>query len=542
VELDLVRRDGTTFPAIVNATAILDESGAFVRSRSTVTDITERRRAEKELEAFFDVSLDMLCLASVEGYFLRLNPAWETTLGWSLEELTTRPFVEFVHPDDREATVAEAARLGTGQKTVSFQNRYRCKDDSYRWLLWSSAGIPDRGLLIASARDITEQRETQARLVTAKEEAERANHAKDAFLSRMSHELRTPLNAVIGFAQLLEIGDLSDEQSGNVRQIRRGGEHLLELINEVLDISRIASGALGSSLEPVDVGVVVREVVALLQPLATDRGVSLRAENLDGMRVLADPQRLTQVLLNLVANAIKYNVEDGSVVVQPQETEGGRVRVSITDTGLGIAPESLPRLFEPFDRLGAEGTSVEGTGLGLALSLALVKAMDGSIEVESELGRGSRFSVELPVAQPQAEHAARASRQRATPGPGAERMVLHVEDNLSSLLLVERIFERRPGVRVMGAMQGGLALDLARQHQPVLILLDLHLPDMEGEEVLRHLRGDPATVSIPVAVLSADATESQIAHLLAAGADDYLTKPIDVRRFLAVVDGLIGAG
>jgi CheY-like chemotaxis protein len=199
-------------------------------------------------------------------------------------------------------------------------------------------------------------------------------------------------------------------------------------------------------------------------------------------------------------------------------------------------------LFEPFDRLGAEGTSVEGTGLGLALSLALVKAMDGSIEVESELGRGSRFSVELPVAQPQAEHAARASRQRATPGPGAERMVLHVEDNLSSLLLVERIFERRPGVRVMGAMQGGLALDLARQHQPVLILLDLHLPDMEGEEVLRHLRGDPATVSIPVAVLSADATESQIAHLLAAGADDYLTKPIDVRRFLAVVDGLIGAG
>ncbi|HEV8583628.1 MAG TPA: ATP-binding protein [Methylomirabilota bacterium] len=382
-----------------------------------------------------------------------------------------------------------------------------------------------------------------AELAAATAEADRANRAKSEFLSRMSHELRTPLNAIIGFGQLLQMRGDGDEAGDreSVEQILRGGRHLLDLIDEVLDIARIESGRLPLSPEPVQVGEAVRRVVDLARPLAAERRIALEETGvgLHGRHVLADSQRLQQVLLNLVSNAIKYNHEAGRVVVACHEAGAGRLRLDVTDTGKGIAPDVRSRLFTPFDRLGAEAGGVEGTGLGLALSRRLVEAMGGRIGFEDAEGGGSVFWIELAeTASPDVRAAVDAGR----PAPDAVQrrgVILYVEDNPSNLRLVERVLGQQPAIRFIPAMQGRLGLALAREHRPDLVLLDLHLPDLSGEDVLRELKADPALARTPVIVLSADATPGQVRRLVAAGARAYLTKPLDVRQLLAHVDAVL---
>jgi PAS domain S-box-containing protein len=386
-----------------------------------------------------------------------------------------------------------------------------------------------------------ERKKTEEETRQAKEEADQANRAKSEFLSRMSHELRTPLNAILGFAQLLELSNPSPRQRGQIEQILKGGRHLLTLINEVLDLASIEAGRIELSVEPINVHNLFHEVLDLIRPLASQRGISLRVyPELDAAaHVKADNQRLKQVLLNLVSNAVKYNVERGSVELSCQDVDPGFHRLTVTDSGPGITPENLKRLFTPFDRLGAETTTVEGSGLGLVLSKRLVEAMGGKLGVASTPGRGTTFWVDLAraraIEEPSGEvgHSALVAEDGLLQHPCT---VLYVEDNLDNLRLVEGILAYRPKVKLLSGLQGRLALDLARQHHPDLILLDVHLPDMKGDEVLRQLRAEPALRDIPVVVISADATANQIARLRAAGADDYLTKPIDVVRFLAVVD------
>jgi signal transduction histidine kinase/CheY-like chemotaxis protein len=378
-------------------------------------------------------------------------------------------------------------------------------------------------------------------LRAAHQEAETANRSKSEFLSRMSHELRTPLNAVIGFAQLLDTDDLTPDQRESVAHILKGGHHLLQLINEVLDISRVESGNIALSPEPVRAGDVIGETLDLIGPLAVQRGIHLVTDNGNawGGYVFADRQRTKQILLNLLANAVKYNRPRGTVSVSCRLTGDGRARFVVTDTGPGIAAEHLSMLFVPFERLGAEHTDVEGTGIGLALSKRLADAMGATLGVDSALGQGSTFWLELPVVEGPVERYERLGRPEspAPPAPPAERaVILHIEDNLSNLKLVERIVAQRPGLEVVAAMQGRLGLELAHQHTPFLVLLDLHLPDMSGAQVLERLRDDPVTAGIPVVILSADATPGQVQRLLAAGASEYLTKPIDVRELLRVMD------
>lgn len=391
--------------------------------------------------------------------------------------------------------------------------------------------------------------ERTAALELARAEADRANQAKSEFLSRMSHELRTPLNAILGFAQLLEMDSLSPEQREGVAHILKAGRHLLDLINEVLDIARIEAGRIALSPEPVRVREVLAEAFALVQPLAAEWNGSctLVPPRCDGDPfVLADRQRLKQVLLNLFANAVKYNREGGSVTATCKVVPE-RLRISVVDTGPGIAPEQIPHLFVPFNRLEADGTGVEGTGLGLALSRRLVEAMGGAIGVESTPGEGSTFWIELPLAQGAAAPTeAKAIADGQPPGPETDapavvRTILYIEDNLSNVNLIERVLARRRGVRLLTAMQGGLGLDLAREHHPDLILLDLHLPDLPGDEVLRRLQSAAATREIPVVVISADATRGQRERLLSAGAQAYLAKPIDIRQLLEVVDAMVQA-
>ena len=377
-------------------------------------------------------------------------------------------------------------------------------------------------------------------LSAATAEADRANQAKSEFLSRMSHELRTPLNAILGFAQLLELDAESSEQQESVGQILRAGRHLLGLINEILDISRIEAGRLQLSLEPVPVHETIRQAIDLVQPSAVDAHVTVRSDAIDArLHVLADRQRLQQVLLNLLSNGVKYNRESGAVTVLCVEVAGGRLRIDVTDTGQGIAADKLERLFTPFDRLGAESSAVEGTGLGLALSKSLLEAMGGTLHVQSEVGVGCTFSLDLALVPGPSERvppAAARPPEVTEMRPREPQKILYIEDNLSNLALVEGILARRPGTTVLSAMQGRVGVNLARDHQPALILLDRHLPDIPGEEVFRLLRADERTRDIPVIVLSADAMSSRMRQFLDGGVRAYLTKPLDVPALLAAID------
>jgi CheY-like chemotaxis protein/anti-sigma regulatory factor (Ser/Thr protein kinase) len=358
----------------------------------------------------------------------------------------------------------------------------------------------------------------------------------------MSHELRTPLNAILGFAQILEMAGLSPDHQEGIKHILASGRHLLSLINEVLDIARIETGRMSFSPEPVPVNEVIREAADLIQPMADQKSIQLQLVEISDQYVRADHQRLKQVLLNLFSNAVKYNRPGGQVrattTVLSATQSGGTLRLEVTDTGHGIPAHKMTRLFTPFDRLDAEETDIPGTGLGLALSKSLVEAMGGVMGAESMVGQGTTFWLEMPLVEAPKERLKRTGSLSLLPASSLTKIktVLYVEDNLSNQRLVEQILAYRPTLRLMTAIQGRLGIELAHEHQPALILLDLNLPDLHGSQVLSLLRADPRTQSIPVVVISADATLKQIERLLESGAKAYLTKPFDVKQFLQVVD------
>ncbi|MGZ4130904.1 MAG: ATP-binding protein [Actinomycetota bacterium] len=397
--------------------------------------------------------------------------------------------------------------------------------------------------VFALARSLTARARAEHAAERARAEAETANQAKSEFLSRMSHELRTPLNAMLGFGQLLEMEELTGEQRESVDQIVKAGRHLLGLINEVLDIARIEAGRLSLSLEPVQMRETLEECADLTRPLAERNGVTLAVDVADPQPLaIADRQRLQQVFLNLISNAIKYNHAGGNVSLVCRELDD-RVEVSVTDTGPGIPADRLANLFTPFDRLGAEASGIEGTGLGLALTQSLVEAMRGSIAVRSEVGTGTTFTVRLPVA---AAGAALATGEDAVAGfetrTGRPATVLYIEDNASNVRLLQSVLNHRPQVRLVTSGSGRAGLELAFDLVPDVVLLDLHLPDMTGDEILHALKEDERTSSIPVIVMSADATSGRSRRIIAAGAREFITKPIDVRRFLDVLDAELDDG
>jgi PAS domain S-box-containing protein len=510
--------------------------------------------SEQRLRVVLDTMSDGLVVADADGNFGIFNQAADKILGKGRGNVGTSRWQSHfgvflsdgVTPAPEEAQPLVRAMHGETVERMELVVRNEQRSEG-RYIEVSATPLRENGRSaggVAIFRDITERKRTEHALETAKDEAEQANRAKSEFLSRMSHELRTPLNAILGFTQLLEMNELDSRQQESVDHIRKGGRHLLELINELLEISRIeAPGSGGLSLEPVRLGPALGSVVDLVQPLAAERGIRIEKQLSEGYdrHVLADVQRLNQVLLNLLSNAIKYNREGGSVTVAVQDTPPDRLAVLVTDTGQGIPPHLLTKLFDPFERLGAEKQPIEGTGLGLTLAKALVEQMGGVLGVESEVGVGTTFRVELGVTEgPALAQIDTTTRARAPAEShlGSATLLL-VEDNLSNFQLVEQILTGRPEVKLLGAMEGNLGLDIARHHHPDLVLLDLHLRGVAGEEVLRRLKSDPITQDIPVVVMSADATRSRIKRVLAAGAQDYLTKPLDVRRFLDVVEGVL---
>ena len=477
-----------------------------------------------------------------------VSPNIERLYGVTEQEALAPGFLHsLVHPDDRVAFEAASEAVASGGSEVeTVEYRLVREDRPPRWV--SAVLVPESReagqvtAVLAYVLDVDDRRQAEQARQEAQDCAERANRAKTEFLSRMSHELRTPLNAVLGFGQLLELEDLSDSQSDAVGHILKAGRHLLSLINEVLDISRVESGDLALSPEPVLAVELIDESVDLIRPLASQRNVQVVVDHAScSCYMFADRQRAKQIMLNLLSNAVKYNRQHGTVAVS---CESGRtaVRIAVADTGMGIPSERLGLLFTPFERLGAEQSGEEGTGIGLALSRRLAEAMGGTLDVVSLLGRGSTFAVELPRVEGPVERYERLGDCFRTAGPieVPARTILHIEDNLANLKLVELVLAQRPGTKVVGTMQGRLGLELARQHRPALVLLDLHLPDMFGDELLERLRDDAITASIPVVIVSADATPGHARRLLNAGASGYLTKPIDVAELLRMLDEICG--
>lgn len=512
----------------------------------TEGDQTATGSAGIDYRRFFELAVDVMVVTRPDGRFELVNSAFAELLGVERDLVTSRPWTDFVHPDDREMSVEENTREFESQhRTMTFENRYVDAQGRVHWLNWNAELDPDTGLVYGTARDVTDQRLAREALEAAyvaadeaRREAETANRSKNEFLSRMSHELRTPLNAILGFGQLMEFEALTEDQLDNVRQILRAGGHLLGLIDEVLDITRIEIGQMSISVEPVRLAESLAQVLSLLGPLAAARKITLLSD--DGchssVHITADRRRLHQVLVNMLSNAIKYAPPGSTARMESIVLPDGHARISVIDNGPGIPSHLLDRLFVPFERIGAETTSVEGTGLGLALSKALTIGMGGRIGVDSSVGRGSTFWIELPIAD-EVRVPDDSSRPQA---PVTDALVsgtmLYIEDNPTNTQLLERLLKRRPGVRLQSARLGREGLELAREQPPDLIALDLHLPDISGEAVLIELRSDPRTRHIPIVILSADATRGQIDHLLSIGAASYLTKPLDLTQLLTTID------
>jgi PAS domain S-box-containing protein len=546
----LITPDGTR-DFIVERFYLRDADGRPTALCGIATEITERKQMELELarrdlllQAVLRASPDIITIVDRDGRPHQVSDSEVRIFGDSYRDLDPPEQYAIVHENDRERVKEAFSRLADASLgRMNIRYRVRHKDGHY--LIVDSraqAMFDDNGDFagaVVVTRDVTEKTAAERTLNAAREAAERASAAKTEFLSRMSHELRTPLNSVLGFAQLLKMDELPGDQMDATEHILAAGRHLLDLIDEVLDIARIESGHLELAMVPVPVARIVTEAVELTRPLARRSGISIEVdlEAVEGRKVYADRQRLLQVLLNLLSNAVKYNRPNGSVRVVCSEVGASRLRFEVTDSGRGILPGDHDRVFEPFDRLGAEVDGPDGTGVGLSLSRQLVEHMGGVIDFESEPRVGSTFFVDLDAAATPEQNAFQAQR---TSGDSDAFKVLLVEDDLSSLDLVERVLERRCGVKMLAAMHGGLAVELAREHRPDLILLDVSLPDLSPASAISRLSMDPVTRVIPVAALTADASARQLRELLDLGVAGILTKPLDIQGLLSLVDQVLG--
>jgi len=568
-ELTYIRKDGSRFPAVVSVTALRDAQGGIIGYLLIGTDNTARKQVEAEqmlldqrlrdqqfyTRSLIESNIDALTITDLRGIITDVNQQMEALTGRTRDELIGAPFKNyFTDPERAETGIKRVLRES---KVTNYELTACARDGKETVVSYNATTLHDRDRklrgVFAAARDVTERKrfeltlqENNVALESAIAAAEKANLAKSNFLSSMSHELRTPLNAILGFAQLMESDSPlpTPSQKSSIAQILQAGWYLLELINEILDLALIESGKFSISLEPVSLDDIMLECQTMIEPQANKRGIRMSFPRFDQpCFVSADRTRVKQILINLFSNAIKYNQTGGSVVVECSASAPDTVRVSIRDTGAGLPPEKLAQLFQPFNRLGQEASAEEGTGIGLVVTKRLVELMGGAIGVESAVGVGSVFWVEL-------NSASAPSFTKAVSGPAASvqpqvasgallRTLLYVEDNPANLKLVQQLVARRPDMRLLTAVNGRLGIELAHAAQPEVILMDINLPGISGTEAMQILHQDPATAHIPVIALTANAIPHDIERGLAAGFFRYLTKPIKVNEFMEALDAAL---
>ena len=565
-ELTYIRKDGSRFPAVVSVTALRDDQDAIIGYLLIGTDNTARKQIEAEQQqlgqrlrdhqfytrSLFESNIDAIMTTDPSCIITDVNKQMEVLTGSTRDELIGSPFKNyFTDPDRAEKGIKQVLRE---KKGTDYELTVRARDGKETVVSFNAATFYDRDRklqgVFAAARDITERkrldqvlREKNVELESARSVAEKANLSKSEFLSRMSHELRSPLNAILGFAQLMESGSPlpTATQKASIDQILKAGWYLLELINEILDLALIESGRLSLSLEPMPLDDVMLESQAMIEPQAQKSGIHMSFPHLEiPYFVNADRTRVKQVLINLLSNAIKYNRAGGTVEVTCGASSAKRIRISVHDTGEGLSPEKLAQLFQPFNRLGQEASSAEGTGIGLVVSKQLVELMGGEIGVESTVGVGTMFWFELNAAdEPQLAAGAAeplAPLQTHVQQGEVRRTLLYIEDNQANMQLVEQLIARRPDMRLLSAGDGMSGIEIARTHQPKVILMDINLPGINGIQALRILRKDPITAHIPVLAISANAMPHDIKKGLEAGFFRYLAKPIKVDEFMDALD------
>lgn len=538
------RKDGGIIDVEVSASVaeIGGETLVFAFER----DITARKQAESELRVAREIAermarrnatilhttLDGFVMVDPQGYIVDVNPAYQQMLGYSREEFLSLSVADIEALEDSEDVARRLERLKE-QGYDRFETVHCHKDGTLVDVEVSVTRMQygDEPYSFAFVRDITARRRAEKDLLEAKEAAEKANTAKSEFLSRMSHELRTPMNAILGFSQILEREELAEEQLEYIREISKAGDHLLDLIDELLDMSRIETGNMAIDIEAVDVRSVIKQALAIVQPKINQRELSLSMQCDSDCVVLADRKRLKQVLVNLLDNAIKYNCQGGALSVQCRLQGDQNIRVTVTDSGRGIKPENLSKLFVPFQRLGAECDGIEGTGIGLALTKQLIEEMAGEIGVESQFGQGSDFWIELPIGQRQVVADAPVETEAACSGDKIYTVVC-VEDNPVNMLLIQAVFRKHADLRLIPAATGEEGLELIMKDPPDIVILDIQLPGMGGLDVLRELKKNPTTSNIPLIALTADAMSVDVEQGLKAGFCRYFTKPLDIEKFI----------
>ncbi len=565
-ELSYIRKDGSRFPAVVSVTALRDAANSIIGYLLIGTDNTVRKQVEAErgkldqrlrdqqfyTRSLIESNIDALMTTDPSGIISDVNKQMELLTGCTRDELIGAPFKNFF-TDPARAELG-IKRVLSENKLTNYELTARARDGRETVVSYNATTFYDRERTLqgvfAAARDITERQlldralqETNIALESAKSTAEKANLAKSDFLSSMSHELRSPLNAILGFGQLMESGPPmpSPVQKENIEQILQAGWYLLELINEILDLSLIESGRLSLSPESMSLTEVLIDCQAMIEPQAQSRGIRMHFPAAEKpLYVRADRTRVKQLIVNLLSNAIKYNRVDGSVEVSCDDSRHELVRVSFRDKGHGLSAEQLTQLFQPFNRLGQESGTEEGTGIGLVVCKRLVELMGGTIGVESVVGEGSVFWIELIAAQPpnltDLDEATGSFASILTPNDSGQRTLLYVEDNPANLMLIERLIARRPDLRLLTATDGDRGIEIARNSRPDVILMDINLPGISGVDAMKILANDPATAKIPVVALSANAMPHDIARGLSAGFFRYLTKPIKIKEFMDTID------
>jgi PAS domain S-box-containing protein len=568
-ELTYIRKDGSRFPAIVSVTALHDAEEKLIGYLLIGTDNTARKQVEAEqarldqrlrdqqfyTRSLIESNIDPLITTDPRGIISDVNQQMEALTGCTRDELIGAPFKNyFTEPERADAAIMRVLQEG---KVTNYELTAQARDGRETVVSYNATTFHDRDRTLkgvfAAARDITERKEIEHKLQennveleTARAAAEKANLAKSDFLSNMSHELRTPLNAVLGFAQLMasETPPPSLAQRQSIEQILQAGWYLLRLINEILDLAMIESGKVTMSQEAMSLTDVLLDCQAMIEPQAHKRGIQMTFPQMDNLfYVHADRTRVKQVMINLLSNAIKYNRPGGAVIVECAMSGENNVRVSVRDTGAGLTPEQLGQLFQPFNRLGQESSTEEGTGIGLVVTKQLVELMGGIIGASSNIGVGSVFWVELTasnVPKLMMDGAAGISPIDRAPLTmdqiSSQRTLLYVEDNPANLRLVEQLIARRTDLKLLTAIDGHLGIQLARLHLPDVILMDINLPGISGYGALEVLSKDPLTAHIPIMALSANAVPRDIEKGLEAGFFRYLTKPIKVNEFMDALD------